>query len=88
MKEVKIVEHDTQVNGDLYNVDSSLGLVIIPCTDKNGRRSNRVKKLINYFNDNEVAVLTLDLVSEEESKKKEFRYIVHYLSIIQCFCLR
>lgn len=81
MKEVKIVEYDTQVNGDLYNVDSSLGLVIIPCTDKNGRRSNRVKKLINYFNDNEVAVLTLDLVSEEESKKKEFRYNVKLLSL-------
>lgn len=81
MKEVKIIEHDTQVNGNLYHLDNSLGLVVIPCTIKNGKESNKAKELVKYFNEHELAVLVLDLVSEEESKKKEFRYNVKLLSL-------
>ncbi|MBC76614.1 MAG: hypothetical protein CME64_11425 [Halobacteriovoraceae bacterium] len=81
MREVRITEHDTQVYGDLYDVKGALGLVVVPYADSEGRKSEEAKDFARYFNEHDISVLNLDLLSLEESKKKEYKYNVKLLSL-------
>ncbi len=83
-KEIKIIKNNIKLDGFLNFVKESIGLVIFAHGSGSSRLSPRNQLVSNILNENQIATLLFDLLTEEEEKiddiTREYRFNINLLA--------